>query len=165
MFLQLASDFCRITEMGKAKSDCRQSGCPIAFTLDIFGDKWSILIVRDMILNGKKHYGELLESPERIASNILADRLKRLEEARIITKNPDPENRKKYVYELTQKGVDLLPLVLEAAIWGSKYVPENSTPKEFLRRLKKDRDAVTQEILESLRRKESILDRKHKLPF
>ena len=143
--------------MGKAKSDCRQSGCPVAFTLDTFGDKWSILLIRDMILNGKKYYGEFLESPERIASNILAERLKRLEEACVITKKPDPENQKKFVYELTQKGVDLLPLVLEAVIWGSKYVPENSTPKEFLRRLKKDRDAVTQEILESLRRKESVL--------
>jgi DNA-binding HxlR family transcriptional regulator len=143
--------------MGKAKSDCRESGCPIAFTLDTFGDKWSILVVRDMILNGKKYYGEFLESQERIASNILAERLRRLEEARVITKKPDPENQKKYVYELTQKGVDLLPLVLEAVIWGSKYLPETITPKAFLRRLKKDRGAVIQEILESLRRKESIL--------
>ena len=146
-----------MVDMGKAKSNCRQSGCPVAFTLDTFGDRWSILVVRDMILNGKKYYGEFLESPEHIASNILADRLKRLEEARVITKKPDPENQKRYVYELTQKGVDLLPLVLEAVIWGSKYVSENSTPKEFLRRLKKDRDTVTQDILESLRRKESIL--------
>jgi DNA-binding HxlR family transcriptional regulator len=110
-----------------------------------------------MILAGKKYYGEFLESSEHIASNILADRLRRLEEAGVITKNPDPENQKKYVYELTQKGVDLLPLVLEAITWGSKYVSENSAPKEFLRRLKKDRAAVTHEILESLRRKESFL--------
>src|SRR5215469_15061212 len=157
MYLQSASTKCTVALMGKAKSDCRQSGCPVAFALDTFGDRWSILVVRDMILVGKKYYGEFLESPEHIASNILAERLKRLEEARVITKKPDPENQKKYVYELTQKGVDLLPLVLDAVIWGSKYVPENSTPKEFLRRLKKDRDAVTQEILECLRRKESIL--------
>jgi DNA-binding HxlR family transcriptional regulator len=143
--------------MGKAKSDCRQSGCPVAFTLDTLGDKWSLVVVRDMMLNGKRCYGEFLESPERMASNILADRLKRLEEANVITKSPDPENQKKYVYELTQKGVDLLPLVLDAVIWGSKYVLENSTPKGFLRRLKKDRDGVTREILECLRRKESIL--------
>jgi len=143
--------------MGKAKSDRRQSGCPVAFTLDTFGDKWSILVVRDMMLNAKKYYGELLECPEHIASNILADRLKRLEEARVITKNPDPEDQKRYVYELTQKGVDLLPLVLEAVMWGSKYASKNSTPKEFLRWLKKDRDAVAREILASLSRKESIL--------
>jgi len=143
--------------MGKAKSDCRQSGCPVAFSLDNFGDKWSIVIIRDMILNGKKYYSEFLESPERIASNILAERLKRLEETSVITKNSDPENQKKYVYELTQKGIDLLPLVLEAVIWGSKYVPENTTPKEFLRRLTKERDVVTQEILESVKRKEPYI--------
>lgn len=146
-----------MTDVGKAKSKRRQSGCPVAFTLDTFGDKWSVLVVRDMILNGKKYYGEFLESPEHIASNILADRLKRLEEARVITKNPDPENQKKFVYELTQKGVDLLPLVLEAIAWGSKYVPKNSTPKELLRRLKKDRGAVAHGILKSLRRKESFI--------
>lgn len=143
--------------MGKAKSDCRQSGCPVAFTLDAFGDKWSLLIVRDMLLNGKRHYGELLESPERIASNILADRLKRLEEGGVITKAADPKNQRKYVYALTQKGIDLLPLVLESVVWGSKHVPENSTPKEFLRRLKKDRGAVAKEVLAALRRKESAL--------
>jgi DNA-binding HxlR family transcriptional regulator len=143
--------------MGKPKSDCRQSGCPVAFTLDNFGDKWSILVIRDMILNGKKYYSEFLESPERIASNILADRLKRLEEVGVVTKSPNPENQKKYIYELTQKGIDLLPLVLEAIIWGSQYVPENSTPKEFLKRLKQERDVVTQEILESVKRKESYI--------
>jgi DNA-binding HxlR family transcriptional regulator len=143
--------------MGKAKSDSRQSGCPVAFTLDNFGDKWSIVVVRDMLLNGKKYYSEFLESPEGIASNILAERLKRLEEASVITKNSDPRNQKKYLYELTQKGVDLLPLVLEAVIWGSKYVPENTTPKEFLRRLKEERDLVIQEILESLKRKEPYI--------
>jgi DNA-binding HxlR family transcriptional regulator len=143
--------------MGKAKSNCRQSGCPVAFTLDTFGDKWSLLVLRDMFMNGKRYYGEFLESPEHVASNILADRLKRLEEARVITKNHDPENQKKYVYELTQKGVDLLPLMLEAITWGSKYLSGNTAPKEFLRRLKKDREAVTHEILESLKRKESFL--------
>src|SRR5215469_7597687 len=91
MYLQLASDLPTMGPMGKARSDSRQSGCPVAFTLDTFGDKWSILVVRDMMLNGKKYYGEFLESPERIASNILAERLKRLEEARVITKQPDPE--------------------------------------------------------------------------
>lgn len=139
--------------MAKSKTDCRQSGCPIAFTLDVIGDKWSLLVIRDMVFLGKKNYGEFLESSEKIASNILSDRLKRLEEDEIITKAQDPENQKKYIYELTPKGIDLIPMILEVILWGAKHDPKTAAPKEFIRKLKKDRKAVLNEIVEGLKKK------------
>ena len=123
--------------MGKSKTDCRQSGCPISFTLDVIGDKWSLLIIRDMIFKRKKNFSEFLGSSEKIASNILTDRLKRLEEEGIITKMQDPDNLKKYIYELAPKGIDLIPMILEVILWGAKHDSNTVAPKEFIRRLKK----------------------------
>ena len=136
--------------MAKPKDNCRQSGCPIAFTLDVIGDKWSRLIIRDMGFLGKRYYGEFLVSDEKIASNILADRLKRLEDTSIITKTLDPDNQKKYIYELTPKGIDLVPMILEVIRWGAKYDPETAAPKAFIRKLKKDKDALMIEIIDNL---------------
>ena len=111
--------------MGKTNTDARKSGCPIAYTLDILGDKWSFLLIRDMAKFGKKYYGEFLESPEKIASNILADRLKRLEEEGIVSKSQDTENQKKFIYELTKKGNDLMPIMQQIYVWGMKYKVKN----------------------------------------
>ena len=99
----------------------RPSGCPVAFGLDIFGDRWSLLVIRDMMLNGKKTYGEFLEAGEGISTNILADRLKYLEAEGIIEKTQDPENRRSFIYTLTGKGLDLAPIILEIVNWGGKY--------------------------------------------
>ena len=107
--------------MGKAKDSCRQSGCPVAYSLDVFGDKWTLVVIRDMLMVGKRHYGEFLESPERIASNVLADRLKRLEDAGIVSKETDPSSQSKIIYKLTPKGVELIPLILEVVLWGTKH--------------------------------------------
>ena len=137
--------------------ESRQSGCPIAFTLDILGDKWSLLIIRDMIFLGKRNYGEFLESPEKIASNILADRLKRLEEVEIISKAQDPDNQKKFIYQLTQKGIDLIPMILEVIQWGAKYDPNTAAPEEFIKKLKKDKKALLKEIVGSLKKKTSFM--------
>ncbi|MBI3351688.1 MAG: helix-turn-helix transcriptional regulator [Nitrospirae bacterium] len=143
--------------MAKPKDNCRKSGCPIAFTLDVIGDKWSLLIIRDMVFLGKRYYGEFLVSDEKIASNILADRLKRLEDTSIITKTLDPDNQKKYIYELTPKGIDLVPMILEVIRWGAKYDPETAAPKEFIRKLKKDKNALTIEIIDHLGQKGSFV--------
>jgi len=99
-----------------------RSHCPVANVLDVFGDKWSLLIVRDLIL-GKIRYGEFAQSPEGIPSNILANRLKRLESAGVVAKTAYCDKPVRYQYELTEKGRDLVP-VLEAMVeWAGKHVP------------------------------------------
>jgi len=128
------------------QSEKRDTGCPIAFSLDVFGDKWSLLIVRDLLLVGHKTYGQCLGSKERISTNILADRMKRLEAEGIINKSSDPNNRKSYIYSLTKKGLDLAPIVLEAIKWGGAHDPNTIAPDSILDRIENDRDNFLTEI-------------------
>ena len=102
-------------------ADQRRSGCPISCSLDLLGDKWSLLIVRDMVFRRKRYFKEFLSSDEGIATNILTDRLNRLEVTGIISKQPDPENGRQIVYTLTEKGVALIPVLVELVCWGSIY--------------------------------------------
>jgi DNA-binding HxlR family transcriptional regulator len=105
-------------------SDDHRSGCPINLTLEVVGDKWSLLIIRDMIFGNRRHFRELLlKSEEGISSNILADRLKTLVEQGIITKKDDPSHKQKAVYSLTEQGIELLPVLASMAAWGRKYLP------------------------------------------
>ena len=97
----------------------RRSDCPINFALELFGDKWTFLIVRDLMFKGKHYYKEFLDSEERIATNILADRLSLLVEAGIVTKTVDIEHKSKQIYKLSQKGIDLLPLLVEIILWSA----------------------------------------------
>src|SRR6266487_6353982 len=102
----------------------QRSGCPINLTLEVVGDKWSLLIIRDMIFGNRRHFRELLtKSEEGISSNILADRLKTLLEQGIITRADDPTHKQKAVYSLTQKGIDLLPILAQIGIWSLRYRP------------------------------------------
>ena len=128
----------------------RRSDCPISFALDTFGDKWSLLIIRDLMFKGKKYYGEFSQSEERISTNILAERLERLEAESFISKVRDTKNLSKYEYLLTQKGKDLLPVLLDIIEWSAKYDANTAAPKSFLRRLKNDREKLAGEILDKL---------------
>ena len=104
-------------------SDGQRSGCPINLTLEVVGDKWSLLVIRDMIFGNRRHFRELLtKSEEGIASNILADRLKRLVEQGIISKADDPSHKQKGIYSLTDKGIELLPVLAQMSVWGRKYL-------------------------------------------
>jgi DNA-binding HxlR family transcriptional regulator len=105
-------------------SDEHRSGCPINLTLEVVGDKWSLLIIRDMIFGNRRHFRELLtKSEEGIASNILANRLKTLTEQGIITRAGDPGHKQKAVYSLSEKGIELLPVLAQMSVWGRKYLP------------------------------------------
>ena len=126
--------------------DCPRSHCPISYLLDIFGDSWSLLVMRDLIFNGKRRYQELLESEEGIATNILADRLSRLEQQGIITKRRDPGNKRQYLYAPTPKGLDLIPLMLDMIQWSARHDSATEAPREFMRRLKADREGLIAEI-------------------
>jgi DNA-binding HxlR family transcriptional regulator len=112
----------------------------------MFGDRWTLLVIRDLLL-GKKTYGQFLDSPEKIATNILAQRLAWLEKQKIITKSRDPQHRQKRIYRLAPKGRDLLPILLEMILWGAKHDPASGAPAKIVRRIKYDRVAVTKEIL------------------
>lgn len=118
-------------------NDTHRSGCPINLTLEVLGDKWSLLIVRDMMFGNRRHFRELLtRSEEGIASNILSDRLKTLVEQGVISKANDPTHKQKSIYSLTEKGIELLPVLAQMAGWGVKYLPvteELSIRAELLR--------------------------------
>ena len=101
-----------------------RSGCPIASTLDIVGDKWSLLIIRDMLIKHKKTFKEISDSDERIAPSILSVRLKLLESYKLITKRKFPENKKENIYLLTDKGIDLTPIIIEFSLWGDSNMRE-----------------------------------------
>lgn len=105
-----------------SESGFERSHCPITNVLDILGDKWTLLIVRDLLL-GKLRYGEFAQSPEKIPSNILAQRLKRLEAAGIVEKTAYCERPLRYRYRLTEKGRDLVPVLEAMAIWAAKHIP------------------------------------------
>jgi DNA-binding HxlR family transcriptional regulator len=136
--------------MGEARKR-RLSGCPIDFALEIFGDRWSLLLIRDLVFLGKRQFGDLLDSPEKIASNILAARLKKLEALGLISRHPDPANRRKVIYELTDKGIELVPVLVEIVLWGSRHAAFCNAPKAYLQRMRKDREGMIRETMAALR--------------
>lgn len=127
-------------------SRSKRSHCPIAFALDIFGDKWSLLVLRDLLFKDKRRYGEFLAAEEGISTNILSERLARLEAEGLITKAQDEENRRQYIYAPTQKGLDLLPAILEISCWSAKYDPKTAAPPSVMRRIRADRDGFIREL-------------------
>jgi DNA-binding HxlR family transcriptional regulator len=105
-------------------TDDQRSSCPINLTLEVVGDKWSLLVIRDMMFGNRRHFRELLtKSEEGISSNILADRLKTLLEQGIITREDDPSHKQKGIYSLTEQGIELLPILAQMSAWGVKYLP------------------------------------------
>ncbi|MBX9777112.1 MAG: helix-turn-helix transcriptional regulator [Xanthobacteraceae bacterium] len=120
----------------------RLSGCPIDYALDFFGDRWTLLVIRDLLFGGKRHFKELMESPERIASNILTARLKKLEERGLIERRSDPDNRKQVIYTLTDKGRDLAPVLVEMVRWGGRHDPNSLCPKSVVTRLTRDNERL-----------------------
>lgn len=124
----------------KTENKKRETGCPITFGLDTFGDRWSLLIIREIMLQGKKTYSEFLEADEGIASNILIARLKHLEAEGIVEKSRDPENRRAFIYDLTKKGRDLAPILLEIIIWSGMHDKRPYALKTVLSKIEQDRE-------------------------
>ncbi|MEJ8571061.1 helix-turn-helix domain-containing protein [Microbaculum marinum] len=101
-----------------------RSGCPINLTLETLGDRWSLIVIRDIMFGNRRHFRELLaHSEERIASNILADRLKRLLEAGLLWKRDDPSHKQKAIYSLTEPAIQLVPLLVQMGAWGRRHTP------------------------------------------
>jgi DNA-binding HxlR family transcriptional regulator len=134
------------------KKQRRRSDCPINFGLETFGDMWSLLIIRDIVYFGKKTYGEFLDSDEAIATNILASRLLHLEEKGILLKKPSTTDKRKEVYSLTEKGLDLIPILLEIATWGAHHDPQTGAPADWIALVNADKAHITRLIRETVGR-------------
>jgi len=124
----------------------RPTGCPVTFGIDAFGDRWSFLIIREMLLRGRKTYSDFLQMDEEIATNILADRLKHLEAEAILTKSRCPEDGRSFIYTLTEKGRDLAPIILEIVVWSGKHDQSPEARRGVLKKIKKNRDGFEAEI-------------------
>jgi len=122
----------------------RRSGCPLNASIEMLGDRWSLLIIRDMMLRGSRTFKEFLGSYERIASNILADRLRRLKSYGIITTRPDPADGRKLFYLLTPKGLDLAPVLTEMVLWAGAHEPTDNEP--LVSEMRKDKQAFLERI-------------------
>lgn len=131
----------------------KRSDCPLSCSLDIFGDKWSLLIIRDLMFGDKCTYNDFLKSAEGIASNILATRLKGLEENGIIVKSAHPDSKAKILYRLTTKGIDLLPIIMEVYIWSDKYFTMPADIKATIKEAKKDKDKFVKQVTKELKAK------------
>ena len=142
--------FCAMAKQG------RRSDCPINFALELFGDKWTFLIIRDMMFKGKHSYSDFLHSEEKIATNILADRLSLLESAGIINKSVDPSHGSKFIYKLTAKGIDLMPILVEVIVWSAKYDANTATDRKFLDKVSNDREGLINSISTQLKGEFSI---------
>ncbi|WNJ19085.1 helix-turn-helix domain-containing protein [Pontibacter sp. G13] len=112
-----------------------RSHCSINLALEVFGDKWTLLIIRDIMLGDKRHFREILQSDERISSNILTTRLNMLEEQGIITKQKDDSHKQKFLYSLTAKGIDLLPVITAMAEWSLKHEPVDEVSSQHTQAL------------------------------
>lgn len=123
----------------------RRSDCPVHFALEVFGDPWTLLVVRDLMFKGRTRYTDFLKAEEGIATNVLADRLARLEEDGIVEKEPAARGTSGS-YRLTPKGVDLLPLMIEIVAWSAKHDPRTAADREFVRRARRDREGLVAEL-------------------
>lgn len=131
--------------------DEHRSGCPINLTLELLGDSWSLLIIRDMVFSGKRHFRELLQSGEGISSNILADRLRMLVEAGLLTRASDPTHKQKIRYSLTEKSIDLVPVLIQIGIWGRKHTPLSSDHDRFTGKIEAGGPGLWAQIMADLR--------------
>ena len=129
---------------GKPKSK-RRSGCPVSISLEMFGDRWSLLIVRDLMVRGFRTFKEFQGSDEGIATNILADRLRKLSAAGIVSAEAEKTDGRRVNYRLTEKGIDLAPVLLELLIWGARH-KETAAPCALISEMEQNREAVLAEV-------------------
>ncbi|MBW8244778.1 helix-turn-helix transcriptional regulator [Muricauda oceani] len=127
-----------------------KSHCPINYSLEHFGDRWSLLIIRDLMFNGKRHYNEFLESGEKISTSVLGDRLKHLEETGIISKEIDSVKKSRIRYSLTEKGISMLPIMLDMVMWGGLYDSESDVNNVFLTQVNNERELLIKSTRERL---------------
>ena len=115
----------------------RRSDCPISCWLDLFGDKWTLLIIRDILIFEKKNYKDFIQAEEKISTNILADRLKKLVEHGVLTKRSDTKNRLLFNYAITERGKRIAPILMQITQWSNDYIPETNTFANLVKKKRK----------------------------
>jgi DNA-binding HxlR family transcriptional regulator len=133
-------NMCYCGPVTRSRKGQRRSGCPLNASVEMLGDRWSLLIIRDMMLRGARTYKEFLASYERIATNILADRLRKLESHGIIVSAANPSDKRKLIYKLTAKGIDLAPVLAEMVLWAAAH--EETGNQALVREMRKDKEKV-----------------------
>lgn len=149
--------------MPASKKEIR-SECPLANALDVLGDRWTLLVLRDLIFYGRREFGQFLGSGEGIATNVLAERLDRLCCSGLVARFDHPTNGKKYVYRVTEKGADLIPAMIELVLWAERYLPEVVVPPERLEPLVKDKAGFVRGLRQSLLSELKAAGRPHTFP-
>ncbi|SOD99215.1 winged helix-turn-helix transcriptional regulator [Spirosoma fluviale] len=132
------------------KTTERRSTCPINYSVEIFGDKWMLLLLRDIMFNGKNSFLEFRASDEKISSAVLTEKLNMLLNEGIVSKVTSPKNASKFLYLLTDKGIELVPVMVEILSWGSTYNPDGG-PKTWLDRIKQNKKKAITELQDELR--------------
>jgi len=127
-----------------------RSHCPTNYAVEHFGDKWSLLIIRDLMFKEKRHYNEFFESDEKVSTSVLGDRLKQLEESGIISKGEDTIKKSRIKYSLTEKGIALLPILIDMIVWSGKFDKDTKAGKVFLAQATKNKDYLISSIREKL---------------
>lgn len=130
----------------------KRSSCPISFALEIFGDRWTLLVLRDLLLRSRSRYRELLACEEGIATNVLADRLKRLEQKGLIRKEQDQRDARQYIYKPTRLAVSVVPMLIEMTVWGARNSKDAAVDRSLLRRFEKDREQLIADLQAQVRR-------------
>ncbi|MFL6447482.1 MAG: winged helix-turn-helix transcriptional regulator [Bryobacteraceae bacterium] len=143
--MQTASKIDNVSVVSEAESEKRRSGCPVSVSLEVFGDRWSLLVVRDLMVRGHRTFKEFAESGEGIATNILADRLKKLQTAGIIVASQELTDYRRVHYELTEKGISLAPVLLELLIWAAHH-EETGAPCAVIEHMERNREQVLAEV-------------------
>lgn len=136
-----------------------RSHCPVNYGLEAFGDRWALLILRDIVFRGKQTYGQFLKSEEGFSTNILASRLEHLVAMDILKREGDKTDGRKDIYSLTEKGLDLVPVLFEIVLWSAKY-DDRSEAKRIMRLvelIKKDNRKISQKVMEQVRLGEAII--------
>ena len=131
----------------------KRSDCPVSLSLEAWGDKWTLLIIRDLMFEGKRTYSDFLKSHERIATNILAARLKMLQDNQIIMTTPPLEGEVNNAYALTQKGIDMLPIMMEVYFWAEKHYPIPDHVQKILQIAKEDQAGFINSVSDELSKK------------
>lgn len=143
--LCFASNVLRFSPVARKPHPQRRSGCPVSVSLEALGDRWSLLIIRDLMVRGYHTFREFEDSGEGIATNILTDRLRKLQAAGILTAGAEPTDRRKVGYRLTEKGIDLAPVILELLLWGARH-EDTALPCALIEKMATEREPLLQEV-------------------
>jgi DNA-binding HxlR family transcriptional regulator len=143
----------------KNKKTKLRSHCPVNYGLEAFGDRWALLILRDIVFRGKRTYGEFLKSEEGFATNILASRLDNLIEAGILKREADDSDGRKDIYSLTEKGLDLIPLLFEMVLWSAKHDSRSEAKRiiPLVELIRKDNRKISKQLREKVKRGEAVI--------